>query len=120
MDRVGKNDATELIMMPLREAYFRFAVREDNEAAGREKWAREVYDIYQTQMADGTRTALPDFDVMRYMALVDFMEDPFFPEDLKLRLMGRMKLDRPGLFEKLVEEFEAFRKRVEASQPQTP
>jgi len=113
MDRISGKDATEMVLMSLREAYFRFAVRDDNEAASLERWAREVYDMYQTDMADGARTALPPFDVMRYMAFRDFMEDAFYPDDLKLRLMGRIKLDRPDLFEKLAEQEETFRKLLE-------
>ncbi len=119
MDRVSGKDATELILMSLREAYFRFAVRDDNEASGREKWAREIYDIYQTDMADGARTALPQFDLIRYLALRDFMEDPFYPDDLKVRLMGRIKLDRPDLFEKLIEQEDVFKRLVEQNQAQT-
>jgi len=114
MEHISGRDATELILMSLREAYFRFAVRDDNEASGLERWAREVYDIYQADTADGLRTGLPGFDIMRYTALRDFMEDPFYPEELKMRLMGRIKLERPDLFDRLVEQEEEFRKRVES------
>ncbi|RKY05663.1 MAG: hypothetical protein DRP66_10355 [Planctomycetota bacterium] len=113
LDRPGGKDATELIVMTLGEAYFRFAVHDDDEAAGRERWAREVYDLYQTGSADGARTGLPPFDIMRYMALRTFMEDPFYPDHLKLRLMGRIKIERPDLFDKLMKQEEAFQKLVE-------
>jgi hypothetical protein len=113
LDRPGGKDATELIDMALREAYFRFAVRDDNEAAGREQWAREIHDYYQREMADGTRTALPDFDIMRYAALAGFWEDPFYPADIKMRLIGRMKLERPELLNKLVEYDEGLKKFLE-------
>lgn len=115
LDSVGGKDATEMIVMTLREAYFRFAVHDDNEAAGLERWAREVYDLYQTETADGTRTGLPPFEVMRYMALRGFMEDYFYPDHLKLRLMGRIKLERPDLFDKLMKQEEAFQKLVEGA-----
>ncbi|MBE0534239.1 MAG: hypothetical protein IH624_01120 [Phycisphaerae bacterium] len=120
LDRVGGKDATELIAMTLREAYFRFAVRNDDEASGLERWAKDVHDLYQTEMADGMRTALPSFDIIRYVALRDFMEDPFYPEDLKLRLMGRIKLDRPDLFEKLIQQEDVFRRRFEENKSQAP
>jgi len=122
LNRVGDKDARELIEMTLREAYFRFAVRDDNEAAGLERWAREVYDMYQTETADGERTGLPPFEFMRYMALRGFMEDAFYPEHLKLRLIGRIRIERPELFEKLMRQEETFQKLVEeaARTPQQP
>ena len=113
IESVGGKDAIEMIVMSLVEAYFRFAVHDDNEAAGRERWARDVYDLYQTETADGVRTGLPQFELMRYMALRTFMEDPFYPDHLKMRLMGRIKVERPDLFDKLVKEEEAFQKLVE-------
>jgi len=113
LESVGGKDATEMIVMSLAEAYFRFAVHDDDEAVGRERWAREVYDLYQTETADGVRTGLPQFEVMRYMALRTFMEDPFYPDHLKMRLMGRIKVERPDLFDKLMKQDEAFQKLVE-------
>jgi hypothetical protein len=113
LDRPGGKDATEMIVMSLKEAYFRFAVHDDDEAAGRERWARDVYDLYQTGTADGVRTGLPPFEIMRHMALRAFMEDPFYPDHLKLRLMGRIKVERPDLFDKLMQQEEAFQKLVE-------
>jgi hypothetical protein len=110
---IGGKDATEMIVMELKEAYFRFAVHDDDEASGRERWARDVYDLYQTETADGVRTGLPPFELMRYMALRTFMEDPFYPDHLKMRLMGRIKVERPDLFDKLLKEEKAFQKLVE-------
>ncbi|GAG40076.1 unnamed protein product, partial [marine sediment metagenome] len=43
--------ARELIQMMLRESYFRFAVRDDDEAANREKLAQGIYDYYQSEFA---------------------------------------------------------------------
>ena len=113
LESVGGKDATEIIDMTLREAYFRFAVHDDNEASGLERWAQEVYDLYQTETADGTRTGLPPFDFLRYMALRGFMEDYFYPDHLKLRLIGRIKVERPDIFEKLMQQEETFQKLVE-------
>ncbi len=113
LDSVGGKDATELIVMTLVEAYFRFAVHDDDEAAGRERWARDVYDLYQTETADGARTGLPPFEFMRYMALRTFMEDPFYPDHLKRRLENRIKVERPDLFDKLMKQKTVFRKLVE-------
>jgi hypothetical protein len=113
LDSVGGKDATELIIMTLVEAYFRFAVHDDDEAAGLERWAQDVHDLYETETADGTRTGLPPFGLLRYMALRAFMEDPFYPDHLKLRLMGRIKVERPDIFDKLMKQEEAFQKVFE-------
>ena len=113
LDSVGGKDATELIVMTLVEAYFRFAVHDDDEASGRERWAREVYDLYQAGNADGARTGLPPFEFLRYMALRGFMEDQFYPDHLKMRLMGRIKIERPDLFDKLVKQEDTFQKLIE-------
>ncbi len=102
-----------MIVMELGKAYFRFAVHDDDEAAGRERWARDVYDLYQTETADGTRTGLPPFELMRYMALLGFLEDYFYPNHLKRRLENRIKVERPDLFDKLMKQKEVFRRLVE-------
>jgi hypothetical protein len=112
LESVGGKDATEIIDGTLREAYFRYAVRDDNEAAGLEKWVKEIYDAYQREYADGTRTALPDFDLMRYLALRGFMMDEFYPDHLKTRLLARIRIERPELYEKLTSQEVEFQKRV--------
>ena len=40
------HDAMETITMLLREAYFRYAIGEDNESKGREDMARQAYELY--------------------------------------------------------------------------
>ncbi len=115
LESIGGKDATEIVDMTLREAYFNYAIRDDNQAAGLEKWSKEIYDAYQREYADGTRTALPQFDLMRYLALRGFMLDDFYPENLKQRLAARIRVERPELFEKLVEQEAAFQQMI--SQP---
>jgi hypothetical protein len=103
-------DATELIIMALREAYFRFAVHDDDEAYGREKWAKEVFTIYQTKYSDEEwrRLDLPNFEMLRFLAFLDFMRDRFYPENLRNALLGRIKVERPDLFEKLEKQKDLF------------
>jgi hypothetical protein len=115
LSSIGGKDATEIVDMTLREAYFSYAIHDNNKAAGQEKWAKEIYDAYQREYADGKRTALPDFDLMRYLALRGFMFDEFYPESLKQRLAARIKVERPELFDVLVEAEAAFQKMI--SQP---
>ena len=38
----------EIVQMMLRESYFRYALRDDDEAFSREKMAEEVYNHYQS------------------------------------------------------------------------
>ena len=99
--------------MALREAYFRYAVHDDDEAFGREKFAREVYDIYQAEHdspvygdIERGRAALPGFDLLKYQAFRDFLNDPFYPEDLRRRLLGRMEVERPDVIETLKKQYD--------------
>jgi hypothetical protein len=103
---IGAKDATEQIIMALREALFQYAVHEDEESYAREQWAREIYDLYQKEMGidEPGRVGLPEFERMKYMAFVEFMTDMFYPEELRERLLGRIKLERPDVLEKLMKQ----------------
>jgi hypothetical protein len=61
LESVSIHDAMEFIISTLREGYFRYALYEDDEAAGRENLAREVYDLYQEEMGmhEQERMGLP-------------------------------------------------------------
>ena len=110
-------DATELIIMALREAYFRFAVHDDDEAYGREKWAEEIFTIYQVKYSDEEwrRLDLPNFEMLRFLAFLDFLRDPFYPEHLRSALLGRIKVERPDLFEKLEKQKDLFIQRTQTT-----
>lgn len=97
------HDATELLLMSLREAYFRYAIGDDEEAFGNESWARELHKHYVDIFSDEKvrRVDLPSFEMVRYMALRDFLADPYYPQNLKNNVLGRIKVERPDLFEKL-------------------
>ena len=45
--------------------------------------------------------------------MLGFMEDPFYPNDLKMRLLGRISIEKPELFKQLTEQEEIYRKLVE-------
>jgi len=97
------HDATEQIMAKLREAYFRYAIGDDDAALGNEGWAKGVYNHYIDMYGDvkTRRIDLPSFSMLRYLSLRDFLEDPFYPVNLKQNMLGRIKVQRPDLFEKL-------------------
>jgi len=116
LENIGLNDAQEMVVMMLRESYFRYALRDDNEAFGREKLATEVWNLYQTRYEPENRIDLPAFKLLRYFALLDFLNDEQYPPNLRSSLLGRIKIERPELFKQLETEEEKLRKQLE--QPQ--
>ncbi|PKL48980.1 MAG: hypothetical protein CVV39_03625 [Planctomycetes bacterium HGW-Planctomycetes-1] len=115
LQTIGYSSAIEIITMMLQDAYYRYAVYDDDEAFGREKMAKEVYDYYQPGSNDeeSNRIALPDFDTMRYAGLAGFMNDPRYPDDLKQNLVNRMHIERPELYEKLKKQREAVLQQMQ-------
>jgi len=109
------NDATELILMSLREAYFRYAVHADDEAYGRESWAKEVYDIYKKEYSEELvlRVDLPSFEMMRYLSFMGFINDNYYPQNLRRSLLSRIEVELPELIEKLKNQEEVFNKKVQ-------
>ncbi|MFA5251591.1 MAG: hypothetical protein WC454_03275 [Phycisphaerae bacterium] len=108
------DNAKEIIGMMLRESYFRYAMHDDDEAFGGEKMAKEVYDHYQLPQ-DETRIDLPDFTLLRYLALIDFVNDQQYPPNMRLALYNRIKLERPELAEQLEKQEEKLLKQLEQS-----
>ena len=94
-------DASEMIVAMLSEAYFRYAMRDDDEAAGRESLAKEIWDLYQTKYPDEQRIDLAKFEQLRFLALQDFLEDGLYPPNLRLSLLARIEIERPELAEQL-------------------
>ena len=109
---IGVNNAKEIILTMLRESYFRYAMRDDDEAAGLENMAEEAYDIYYKSIEPEERIALPDFKLLRYLALIDFLNDQQYPPDLRRNLLGRIKIERSGLFEQLMQQEEEMLKKL--------
>lgn len=112
-------EATPQIMMTLREAYFRYAMRDDDEAFGRESFAKFLHGFYMAELGgeESGRIDLPDFAVMKYLAFRSFMEDEFYPAYLRRNLLGRISVERPELMKKLQEqELELFERLEKANQ----
>ncbi len=97
--------------MLLREAYVRYALHDDNEAFGREKMAEEVRQHYMEKFPDTPRIDLPEMPVLRYLALRDFLNDWQYPPNLKNNLLGRIKVERPELYEELKRQQEILLKQ---------
>jgi hypothetical protein len=112
LTHIGLNNAKEIVQMLLREAYFRYAMRQDDEAFNREKMAKEVHDHYQSAYLDENRIDLPDFKLVKYLALIDFLNDERYPLDLRLSLRARIKLERPELAEQLSQQEEKMQNEL--------
>ena len=120
LQSLGLTDAMEFIMSVLRESYFRYALREDDEAAGRENLAKEVYEIYQREMGidEAQRVGLPSMDRLRYAALMGFLEDTMYPETMRINLLSRIQIERPDLFERLRQQESQVFEEIEKLQQQ--
>ncbi len=112
---IGLSDATEIITLMLQETYYRYALHDDDEAFGREKMAREVYDFYQKQFGgEGVdRVVLPEFDIMQYIGLSGFMGDSRYPADLRQNLIDRIRIERPQLYEKMKQQQESIMQQMQ-------
>jgi len=113
-------EATEQIGSLLRESYYLYAIQSDDETFGRETLAQQIYDYYQKQYADEKRLSLPEMTLMRYTALIDFLQDPQYPPYLQQNLMARIKVERPKLFEQLQQQDQELRNKAQQNQPAVP
>ena len=112
LKRMNLTDVQEMVQMLLRESYFRYAMRDDDEAFGREKMAKEIYDNYQSMYSDQERINLPDIRLLRYFSLIDFLNDRQYPENLRLALVGRIRVERPELARQLEQQEAEMQKRT--------
>ena len=113
LDSIGINDAKEQIHFIFMESFFLYAIRDDDEAYGREKLAEEIYNYYQKKYRDENRIDLPDFKLLRYYALVDFLDDWQYTPELRLSLLARIEIERPDFAEQLKPWKEQLEQRKE-------
>ncbi|MHC4644724.1 MAG: hypothetical protein ACYTBJ_04430 [Planctomycetota bacterium] len=109
-------NAREIVLMMLRESYFLYAIRDDDGAYGREKLAREVYDFYNSEWEPESRIDLPEFSLLKYLALQDFLNDPQIAFSLRRGLLRRIEIERPDLHKELMEQ----REKLRTESPQSP
>jgi hypothetical protein len=113
---LGIFNAQESIQMILRESYFRFTMRDDDQAAALESLAMQVYEHYQRSYSDEERINLPDFQMMKYLALRDFLNDGQYPPQLRQSLLARMRIENPELYEQLQEQERKIREQTQQGQ----
>jgi hypothetical protein len=105
----------DTIMPMLREAYFRYALRDDDASYALEKMAEDVYNVYTKQYGDEARLTLPEFKVMKFGAFMDFFGDQGYPLSMRQNLLQRIKIEQP----KLAEQFSQIEQQlIEESQRQ--
>jgi hypothetical protein len=115
LQTMGINDAREMITFILQDAYYNYAVGNDDEAFGREWMAMEMYDYYQKDVGkEGVdRDVLPDFNVFRYIGISSFLNDARYPDYIRQNLLERIQIERPELYEKLEQQHEYFKQEME-------
>ncbi len=113
---IGLRDAKELVQMLLRESYFRYAMHDDDQADAREKMAKQVHQFYQSKYSDTERIKLPDYSMVKYFALRDFLNDRQYPPELRKSLLGRIELEQPKLYENLKQQEQFLRQKIEELQ----
>ena len=116
LESIGIFDATEQIIALFRESYFRYALRDDDAAFGSEKLAEEVWNRYQSEYPDEQRIDLAKLPMLRYFALLDFLNDDQYSPDLRRNLLGRIKIERPDLYKQLEQQEEELRKQAEKAE----
>lgn len=108
--------ADQMITTMLREAYFRYALRDDDESYGIEKLAEEIHDAYNKYFWDDPRKQLPDFNVMRYTAISDFFSDDLYPLVMRKNLLARIRIERPELAKRFSQIEKQFQQESQRSQ----
>jgi hypothetical protein len=117
LDSLAIDDARELIITSLMEAYFYLAIGEDNEAAVREQFAQQVYDYYKLKYDDPkSRINLPEMSVLKYIALGQFLNNDMYPAYVREGLLARIKNEQPDLYKRLEQIDEKIRKEIEQTQ----
>ena len=115
LEGIGVNDASQYILSFLVRNYFYYAVHQDDDAAGQQNLAQEVYDLYQDERGrnESDRIGLPSMDTFHYQAFYAFMNDPMYPEQMRMGLLGRIQVERPDLFKRLAKQEAWLREQIQ-------
>jgi len=101
IESIDITNAKEQITSMLRDSFFLYAIGDDEAAARRESLARQVHAHYQGKYLDENRIDLPEFKLLKYFALRDFLDDMQFVPDLRLSLLARIEIEWPEVAEQL-------------------
>ena len=115
--------AMDTIMPMLREAYFRYALRDDDASYAIEKMAEDIYNVYTKEYGDEARLRLPEMRIMKYNAFMDFFSDEGYPLAMRQNLIARIKIEQPKLaeqFSQIEEQLILEAQRQQQQQPNSP
>jgi hypothetical protein len=100
--------AMDTIMPMLREAYFRYALRDDDASYAIEKTAEDIYNVFTKEYGEEARLSLPEMRIMKYNAFIDFFSDEEYPLVMRQNLLARIKIEQP----KLAEQFSQIEEQL--------
>jgi hypothetical protein len=116
LESIGINDARDQITALLAQAYSLYALRDDEGAAGNEEMAQQVYDYYNQQQEPQYRVDLPSMPMLRYFAIGQFLGSGAYPPYVCQRLLDRIKIEKPELFEQLKQTGAELNQQMQKSQ----
>ena len=109
--------ASNYIYNLMRESYYQLAINEDENAYVREQWAKQIHETYYLDFqneADPTmRTELPTLPEMKYEALLQFVADDSINPNIKGMLLGRIELEQPALYDRIMKELKRWQEEYE-------
>jgi hypothetical protein len=119
VSNIGISDVRELLYLVLQDSYMQYALREDRLASAREARAKQIYEIYTSEFSDtfADRVKLPDFKTLRYQSLAAFINNRRINEEIRRNLLARIKVEKPELYEGLMDRFERERQLQEQGGP---
>jgi hypothetical protein len=100
LESIGIDDAREQIIALLSEAYYYYAIGDDDRAAGNEQLAQQIYDRYNEEDPE-YRIDLPPMPELRYFAIGQFLNSGAYPAYIRQGLLTRIKIEKPELYEEL-------------------
>lgn len=90
----------------LREGFRFYALRDDENAAVRNQWADQLFEIFKREYPDKENRLDIPFSELRWISLNDFLNDALMPSSIKGLLIRRLEIEQPQLYEKLMKHFE--------------
>lgn len=120
---ITPHNASQYVISLLSNAYYQLAIGEEDTALVRQEWAQQIYDHFLTDFQNDPdptqRTALPPMPELRYQTLIQFLNDESINMNIKDMLMGRIELEQPRLYDRIMKEIEQLRQEYEKSSRQS-
>jgi hypothetical protein len=113
LESLGIHDAGEQIVALLVNAYYLYAIRDDDGAASNERLAQEVWDHYFASYGVTERIDLPRMPVLRYFAIGQFLGSDAFPPYVRQGLLARIQFEKPELLKQLEQTEGQLRQQME-------